>query len=261
MRTCVVELVEDPGLEAAHRQQHLGEHVERRHRHLDLLDPPLEDGPRHHRGVEEVAAVHRVDHPAAGLAHPVAGAADPLDRRGERTRRLEQQHLVELADVDAQLERVGGDDRLELAFLEPLLDHRAHLARERAVVRVGEVFALALVDQPGGPLGGAPAVGEDQGRAVAADHPADVAGRAGPTSPRRRIPRPARRGSAPEGRRPCWRSRRSARPAAANRRLRRRGIRGGSRRPARPPAPSARRWRRARSAAPRRPAGSAARRR
>ena len=76
---------------------------------------------------------------------------------------------VELADVDPEFERAGGDDGLELPVLQPLLDGQADLPGERSVVRVGELFRLALVDQAGHLLRGPAAVGEKQRRAVLPD--------------------------------------------------------------------------------------------
>ncbi len=84
-------------------------------------------------------------------------------------RRLDEDDLVEIADVDPEFEGAGGDDGLELPVLQPLLHGQADLPGERAVVGVGELLRLALVDQAGHLLRGPAAVGEKQGGAVLPD--------------------------------------------------------------------------------------------
>ena len=59
--------------------------------------------------------------------------------RGDRLGRLDLEHEVHGAHVDAQLERRGGHEARQLARLQQVLDHQALLARERAVVRAGDV--------------------------------------------------------------------------------------------------------------------------
>ena len=56
-------------------------------------------------------------HLAQGMARP----ADPLQERGDRPRRSDLANQVDVADVDTQFERGRGDDRLELARLQPPL--------------------------------------------------------------------------------------------------------------------------------------------
>ena len=66
----------------------------------------------------------------ADLAHAVAGAADALQPARDRARRLDQQHEVDRAHVDAELERAGRDDAAQRRRLERLLD-LARAARAR----------------------------------------------------------------------------------------------------------------------------------
>jgi hypothetical protein len=47
----------------------------------------------------------------------MARPSDALQGRRDRTRRLDQHDLVEASDIDAQFERVRGNDGPELAFL------------------------------------------------------------------------------------------------------------------------------------------------
>ena len=72
------------------------------------------------------------------------------------------------ADVDAELERGGGDERLHLAGLEAALEGEAALLREAAVVGADVLFADALGEGEGDALGEAAGVHEDEGRAVLA---------------------------------------------------------------------------------------------
>ena len=68
-------------------------------------------------------------------AEPVAGAADALEQRRERARRAEVADEIDVADVDAELERGGRDDDRDLAGLELLLGVEPDPAREAAVMR------------------------------------------------------------------------------------------------------------------------------
>ena len=175
-----VQVVDRPGLAHGHGEHDLGEHVESAGDRGERFEVAVEGGAGDDCAVDQAAAVDRVEAAARGLADAVAGAADALDHGRHRGRRLHGEDLVDLADVDAELERGGGDHRLELAGLEPLLDHRADLARQRAVVRPGELPALVLVDQARDLLDHPPAVGEDQRRPVAADAPLEASGEALP---------------------------------------------------------------------------------
>ena len=167
-----------------HRDDLLGEHVERVARHDRRLDVAVAHALRHHGALEQVGAELREDAPARDLADAVAGAADPLEARGHRLRRLHLDHQVHGAHVDAELERRGGHEAGQLARLEQVLDDQALLARERAVVGAGDVgrgCAVAvrggavplglllrrqLVQPHGQPLGAAAVVHEDDRGAV-----------------------------------------------------------------------------------------------
>ena len=96
-----------------------------------------------------------------------AGPAPHLPEAGDGSRKADADRRVELADVDPELERVGRDDRPQLAGAQPGLDLAALLGRVAGPVggdRVGQVAATAveqgvaaeLVDQ----LGAAPAADE-----------------------------------------------------------------------------------------------------
>ena len=65
-----------------------------------------------HRGgaLHQLVARQREEDALRHRAEPVAGAADALQQRGERARRAEVADEVDVADVDAELERRGRDD-------------------------------------------------------------------------------------------------------------------------------------------------------
>ena len=74
----------------------------------------------------------------------MARAPDPLQEARDRARRAELADQVDVADVDAELERGGRDQRLQLAALEPLLGVEPLLLGEAAVMRGDLVLAEAL---------------------------------------------------------------------------------------------------------------------
>ena len=111
----------------------------------------------------------RVQRSAADFANPVTGAADTLQGGCDGRGRLDEHDFIEVADVDAELQRVGGDDRLEFAFLEARLDLRADFPCQRAMVGVGQRRDRVVVELEGDLLGHAPRVGEEQRRVIAFD--------------------------------------------------------------------------------------------
>ncbi len=121
------------------RDDLLGEHVERVAGHDGRLDQPFAHAPGDDGALEQVAPELREDAPAAHLLDPVTGAADPLQPARDRLRRLDLQDEVDGAHVDPQLQRARRDEARQLAGLQQLLDLRALLARERAVVGAGDL--------------------------------------------------------------------------------------------------------------------------
>src|SRR5512144_2006531 len=99
----------------------------------------------------------------------MARAADALQERRNRARRPELANEVDVADVDAQFERRGRNERLELAGLEALLGLQAMLLREAAVVRGHRVLAEPLREMARRALGKPARVHEHERRAVRAD--------------------------------------------------------------------------------------------
>jgi len=94
-----------PLVERAHRHDLLRKHVERPPRHHGRLDASLQHPLDDSGGLEQVTAKLR-DHDAArDLADRVARTSDALDARGDAWRRLDLQHQIDRAHVDAELQR------------------------------------------------------------------------------------------------------------------------------------------------------------
>jgi hypothetical protein len=77
------------------------------------------------------------------LRHPperVPGAPDALEEGRDRTRGADLDHQVHVADVDAELERSGRDERPQLARLQPLLGVQPPRPGEAPVVARNRLF-------------------------------------------------------------------------------------------------------------------------
>jgi hypothetical protein len=98
----------------------------------------------------------------------VPRAAHALDPGGDRARRADEAGQVHRAHVDAQLQRGGGHDDLELASLEALLGLEPPRARQAAVVGGDGLDAQALAQVHGQPLDQAAGVHEHDGGSVRA---------------------------------------------------------------------------------------------
>ena len=108
---------------------------------MDLLVLVVEDR-RLDRAVEELVGVAAEELVERVLARDVdrqpaaaaPGAAPHLAQRGDRAGERHADRGVERADVDAELERVGGDDAEQLALDEPALELAPLLRRVAGAV-------------------------------------------------------------------------------------------------------------------------------
>ena len=106
---------------------------------------------------------------AATQAAAQWGLGRALQERGDAARRTDLAHEIHVADIDAQLQRRGRHQHLQLAGLELLLGIQPQLLGQRAVVR-GDVFlAQQLAEVARGALGHAPGVDEHQRGRVLVD--------------------------------------------------------------------------------------------
>ncbi len=165
----VEELVEVAGFHGDHREKHLREHVEGLPHRRHGLYVAVNRRAGGHDGIEAVAAEERIHPRATYRPYLVTRAAGHLQAGGDRERRLCEDYLVDGADVDAELERGRGDDGLELPGPHLLLHERAHLTRERTVMRVGDTPSGPFIEKQGDSLRVATVGGEEQARSVARD--------------------------------------------------------------------------------------------
>ena len=164
-----IQLVGRPLARRALGDDLLRQDVERRVRDRDLVQVPPRRCREQRAPFHQVVAAER-EEPALGRgADRVAGAADALQKGHDGARRAELAHQVHGADVDAQLQRRGGDQGAQRSLLEPPLRVQARLLGQTAVVGGHRVRAQALAQLVRGALGHAPRVDEDQRRAVRVD--------------------------------------------------------------------------------------------
>ncbi len=147
----------------------LGEDVERGDRHLDGVEAPGPHRGEEPRALDELVAGERVEAASRCAGAGVVGPADALEERRDRPRRADLAHELHRADVDPQLERSGGDQRLQLASAEPPLDAQPPVLREASVVGGDHVVAEPLAELVGQPLRQPAGVDEHDGGAVARD--------------------------------------------------------------------------------------------
>ena len=96
----------------------------------------------------------------------MSGASDALQGHGDGARRADLADEIDVADIDAEFERGGGDEDAALALLEAALGLEAEMARERAVVGGDVLFAHALGEAVGDALDEAAGVDEDESGAM-----------------------------------------------------------------------------------------------
>ncbi|VVP47538.1 hypothetical protein PS732_05230 [Pseudomonas fluorescens] len=101
-------------------------------------------------------------------AHLVAGATHSLQKPGDGAGRGDLADQIDFTDINAQLQRRGGYQHLQLTALEPLFGIEAKFLGEAAVVRGHCVFAQAFAEVAAQALGEAAGVDENQRGAVLA---------------------------------------------------------------------------------------------
>ena len=152
----------------------LGEDVERQLGQLDGVEAAAVHRSEQRGALDQLVARERVE-AALGRAGPaVVRAADALEEGGDAAGRADLAHELDRADVDAQLERRGGDQRPQLAGPQSGLDAVAAVLRQRSVVRGDDVVAEALAELVGEPLGEPAGVDEHERGAVLLDERGDA---------------------------------------------------------------------------------------
>ena len=147
----------------------LRQDVERRVVHDDAIELAAAHRAQERRAFDEVIARDREDAAFRQSRDRVAGTADALQQRGDAMRRADLADQIDVADVDAQLQRRRGHERLQLAGLEARLGVEALLFGETAVMRGDRVLAEALAEMMRDPLGHLARVHEHERGAVLLD--------------------------------------------------------------------------------------------
>ncbi len=124
----------------------LCQHVERRYRHVQHVEPPGVHRSQERRALDQLVARERVKLADWRRESVVAGAADPLQKSRNAARRADLAHQLDRSDIDTELERGGGDQHLQRTIAQQLLDARAAIFRKAAVMR-GDVFGADAFGQ------------------------------------------------------------------------------------------------------------------
>ena len=164
-----VELVLAPLLSGNLGDDLLRQDIER----LLREDQPVEFTAAHtveQRGAfDELVARQREEAALGGAGHRVPRTPDALQQARDRARRAELAHQVDIADIDAELERSGCDQRFQRTGFQPLFGVEALLLGETAVMRGHPLGGEPFRQLPRHPLGEAAGIDEDQGRAMGLD--------------------------------------------------------------------------------------------
>src|SRR5262249_6418361 len=148
------------------RDDLLREDVERLARRQHAVEASRAHGAAERRALDQLVAGGREEAPLRHRAARVARAPDPLEQGRDAARRAELTHELDGAAVDAELERGRRDEHREVPRAQPLLDPRAALLRQAAVVRGDAALADLLAELVRDALGEAPRVAEHERGAV-----------------------------------------------------------------------------------------------
>ena len=113
----------------------LRQHVERLLRDGETVELAAAHAVEEGGALDQFVARERKQPALRRAVDGMAGAANALQKARDRAGRAELADEVDVADIDAEFERGGGDQGLELAVLEPLLGIEPLLLGEAAVMR------------------------------------------------------------------------------------------------------------------------------
>ena len=133
---------------------------------MNAVQPARADSPNQRRGLDQLVPRRREQPPVGTETERVTGAPDALQERRHAARRSNLAHQVDAADVDAELQRGRGHQRLEVAGLQPLLDALPALFGQAPVMAGHRLVAQPLGQVVGHPLRQGARVHEHQRRAV-----------------------------------------------------------------------------------------------
>ena len=146
----------------------LREHVERGVPQPDGVDVGAPGRADQRRALDQLVPGEREETTLGRGGQRVAGAPDPLQPGGDGPRRTDQATELDRAHVDAELQRRGRHDDLEVARFQQALRPMAALAGEAAVVGCHALGAQALAQMQRHALDQATRVDEHQRRFVLA---------------------------------------------------------------------------------------------
>jgi len=128
------------------RHNLLGQNVERGFGHLHRIQPALLHGTHEGQALQQLVPREGEQPPAGQPPKIMARPAYPLEKCGHRPRRAYLAHQVDVSHVDAQFQRSGGHNGLQLAALQPLFGGQTEFARQAAVVAGHGVFSQELAE-------------------------------------------------------------------------------------------------------------------
>ena len=164
----IIKLRFRPILRRDFRDHLLREHVERPLRDRQAVELAATDAVEKRCAFDEIVARERKQPPLRRAADRVTGTADALQEGCDRARRTDLTNEIDVADIDAELERGGRHQGFQFAALQPLFGGEPELLRHAAVMRGDGVFAETIAELARDAFGHAPRVDEHERRAVLA---------------------------------------------------------------------------------------------
>jgi hypothetical protein len=147
----------------------LREDVERRTHVRGAIEATAAHGAQERHGFDGLVERQRVNLALGRARDAVTGASDALQERRDRARAAHLHGEVDVADVDAELERRRRDEHRELAGFEPCLRGEARLLRQAPVVARHATGAQLFGEARGESLGELARAHEHERRAVRAN--------------------------------------------------------------------------------------------
>ncbi len=135
----------------------------------DGVELALTDRSQQRRALHEIVARGGKYATLRQAADGVARSSHALQERRDPMRRADLADEIHMSDVDAQLERGGGDERAQPARLEPGFRVEACLFRQASVMRRDRALAEPFAQMPRQALGHPSRVHEDERRPMRRD--------------------------------------------------------------------------------------------
>ncbi len=164
-----VQLFLVPFLSTDLRHQLLCEYVERLRRDAERVELARAYRSEQRGTFDQLVAAEWQQSSLGNAVYRMIGAAGALQEGGDGARRAELAHQLDIADVDAELQRRGCHQRTQSSALQSLLGIQTLLLGQTAVVRCNVLLADSLAQMACDTLDHAARVGEDECRAVLVD--------------------------------------------------------------------------------------------